>query len=347
MKFTDKDTKVQYNVVRLKKNPQVLISDNLFLRIHKYHTLHHDLEWSGQLLFKTNTAKITELDKMVIVAEEFIPMDLGNVVATDINFRGGHEDATKYIPDFWDDYRIEDSKEAINSGCIHSHHNMSTFFSTVDQPSLLAGTKAAIQFMYVSLIVNYETFFFDFKGRWKCRVAFRTSPLTNGKHAFVTNSEIVSVVEEPTIAYADCIVDHAFKYDKEDLAVVRYKELLPQFHTRYQHDMNISKEFIKEVYKFMSDNVLEGDNTALFLNWCSTQNELEKWFNSSVIVAVDFALEAGVNPFPKFHEYDFEDGHIHMLVFNEIVNRLGLLKDRDKVYSALIKNICLEIKKFV
>lgn len=101
----------------------------------------HDVEWSG-VLFYTHSGNMDDGSFIVKCADIYV-MDIGNGTYTEYK-----ENATIL------DYRIQNNllTEDIQEGLIHSHNNMSTFFSGTDSDTLVEeGTNSN---HFVSLIVN-------------------------------------------------------------------------------------------------------------------------------------------------------------------------------------------------
>ena len=103
----------------------------------------HDVEWSG-ILFYTHEGNFED-DNFVATCKDIFIMDVGNSTYTEfkdscdvINYRA--------LNDLLD--------ENIHEGLIHSHNNMSTFFSGTDNATLVEeGTNCN---HFLSLIVNNE-----------------------------------------------------------------------------------------------------------------------------------------------------------------------------------------------
>jgi proteasome lid subunit RPN8/RPN11 len=150
------------------------------------HARTNNLEWSGILFFKpthktaSNLLKFKDLEFDV----EFIyPMDIGSHTFT----------AFKYDQDILGAYELDDKLLEINTGLVHSHASMNTFFSGTDTEELL--TNAVNYNYYISLIVN--------KGKeYCCKIAFpsknsivNTYTLKNHKGKEIKVQELKDEVE--------------------------------------------------------------------------------------------------------------------------------------------------------
>jgi len=106
-------------------------------------------EWSGILIYEVTAGNIDELEKLSIKAHAVFPMDFGNGAYTE------YESSPQMLKIFEIYPQIDPVKKDPKwfIGHIHSHHNMSTFFSGTDQSELLTNVKNLP--IYLSLIVNY------------------------------------------------------------------------------------------------------------------------------------------------------------------------------------------------
>jgi len=103
------------------------------------------VEWSGILLYDIE-GSIKDPDKMKIILKDIIPMDKGSSAYTEYDFNKNQED--KHI-----DYTNKREEALLWSiGHIHSHGNMSVFFSGTDMDELKENSNA--HNFYLSMIVN-------------------------------------------------------------------------------------------------------------------------------------------------------------------------------------------------
>ena len=99
----------------------------------------HEVEWSGVLFYKHSGN--FEDDTLEIKCVDIFPMDIGSSGYTEFNM---HPDVVGYMAD----HDLLDCQ----TGLIHSHNNMSTFFSGTDTATLKEEGRDRNHF--VSLIVN-------------------------------------------------------------------------------------------------------------------------------------------------------------------------------------------------
>ena len=120
---------------------KLIIPANVEAKIRHMCSVIHDVEWSG-ILFYTHEGNFED-DNFVATCKDIFIMDVGNSTYTEfkdscdvINYRA--------LNDLLD--------ENIHEGLIHSHNNMSTFFSGTDDATLVEeGTNCN---HFLSLIVN-------------------------------------------------------------------------------------------------------------------------------------------------------------------------------------------------
>lgn len=121
----------------------MIIPTEVEAKIRHICSIIHEVEWSG-VLFYTHSGSMDD-GSFVVKCEDIYVMDIGSGTYTEYK-----ENATIL------DYRIQNNllTEEIQEGLIHSHNNMSTFFSGTDRDTLVEeGTNSN---HFVSLIVNNE-----------------------------------------------------------------------------------------------------------------------------------------------------------------------------------------------
>lgn len=100
-------------------------------------------EWSGVLFFSVE-GDTNDVANMVITAHHIYLADLGNAAYTEYSLDD------KFINYLTSNLHLMDYV----TGHIHSHHNMSTFFSNTDDSELVDSTLANESGIFLSLIVN-------------------------------------------------------------------------------------------------------------------------------------------------------------------------------------------------
>jgi len=117
-------------------------------RLQKYiEYLHYKVgstEWSGILFYTLTGGDIEKLKGLEFTADFLFPMDIGSIAYTEFDYDGELIKA----------YDVYEEGLSSNTGIVHSHHNMTTFFSGTDMSELT--DNAGNYNFYVSLIVNFS-----------------------------------------------------------------------------------------------------------------------------------------------------------------------------------------------
>jgi len=101
-------------------------------------------EWSGILIYKKNAGDFTKEEDFEFEVMGIYPMNVGSHAYTEYEYG-------KHIAEIYD---LFDDIEVVKTGLIHSHHNMSAFFSGTDMDELKTNCKK--HNLYLSLVVNFN-----------------------------------------------------------------------------------------------------------------------------------------------------------------------------------------------
>lgn len=124
------------------KEFEIFIPREVEAKIRHLCTRVHDVEWSGTLFYKAEGSMEDETFKVTCL--DIFVMDIGTATTTDYDESA---DVVGYMVD-----HPELLQDGVCQGLIHSHNNMSTFFSGTDTGTLLSEGQDTVHF--VSLIVN-------------------------------------------------------------------------------------------------------------------------------------------------------------------------------------------------
>ncbi len=133
--------------------------------------LHRDIgaiEWSGVLFYDLVDGDISTLKDLVFKAKLVYPLDIGSASYTEFDGNG----------DLTEAYKMDESLYDCENGLIHTHHSMSTFFSSTDISELEDNSKHYNY--YLSLIVNFD-------GKWNARLGI-PSVSKNTTDSMITDS---------------------------------------------------------------------------------------------------------------------------------------------------------------
>jgi hypothetical protein len=149
------------NIKKSKKTIEIgdvgtlLLNEECMNVINELHQLVGNTEWSGTLFIKLESGDLKTLKNLVFKADFIYPMDIGSHSLTSID----------YNAEIMKAYDINEDLIEYTPHLVHSHHNMSSFFSSVDSDELIKNSE--LYNHYISLIVN-------FKGDYCAKIAFPT-----------------------------------------------------------------------------------------------------------------------------------------------------------------------------
>ncbi len=127
---------------------KIIIPNNVKRQIDYLHSTYPDKEWSGILIYTISQGNFYNLNDFVCEVRGIYPMDLGKASYTEFEYN-------KAIVEVYDIFESEELPiEAIETGMIHSHHNMKAYFSGTDMDELK--TNARKHNYYLSLVVNVD-----------------------------------------------------------------------------------------------------------------------------------------------------------------------------------------------
>jgi len=186
--------------LELSNKPKLYLSAEIQKQINYLHSRAGSTEWSGELIVK-ETGSITDLDDFVMRAEDIYLVDIGSAAFTGYEVDKGAFKAPDIINMF-------ESFPGLLEGThknhhIHTHHNMSAFFSGTDWSNL--NDRALESDYFMMLIVN-------FAGNYVAKVAFKAKRADNSKTVleFANNAdnhrpiELDSKVAKEVLVVMDC-----------------------------------------------------------------------------------------------------------------------------------------------
>lgn len=134
----------QYREYKDPRRVKIYITEKAQSQILVAHALVGDIEWSGFHFFKEIGGNINEPDKLELELRHIHILDVGTPGYTEFT-------PNERMMEVYDDY--PEATEC-KMGIIHTHHNMSTFFSGTDEKELHDNVDKYPY--YVSLIVNHK-----------------------------------------------------------------------------------------------------------------------------------------------------------------------------------------------
>ena len=190
----------------------IVIPKEVKKEIDFMHTKYPDKEWSGVLVFIPQKGDFKNLKDFEFLVLGVYPMDLGNKASTEFDY----DNALIDIHNIFEEkgYQMEN----IKTGLIHSHHNMSSYFSGTDLKELR--DNASKMNYYVSLVVSTDE-------EYAAKIAIPSE---------VTSKEIHKIYDDDGEAHEFEI--ESFKSSVLDLDLIpniEEEELMPEwFKDRYE-----------------------------------------------------------------------------------------------------------------
>lgn len=204
----EKEKKVKYPVTEFAQRGTLILPDHIFTQINILHNRVGKKEWSGLLLYEVISGGPSKASDFVLKARHIFLMDIGNSGFTEY-------ETDSDIVDLYDN--IEGAMD-MKIGHIHTHHDMSAFFSATDTDELQENVDK--HNYYLSLIVN-------FSGEYKAKVAFISDVHTHSKMSFIDDNGKKSHFKTDTIGKNMVTIDMDIVYDyDEDFFYNRYTQVV-------------------------------------------------------------------------------------------------------------------------
>lgn len=183
-----KETKLRLERLELSNRPTLYISSKLRRQIDYLHSKVNKNEWSGELITREE-GTVNDLDSWKIFAEDIFLVDVGSPGYTSYEVdKAGFKAAD--IVQLYETYPTILEGELKNHH-IHTHHNMSAFFSGTDWENL--EERARVSNYFLMLIVNFD-------GKYCAKVAMVCNVTGKGK----TQLTIVNNADDyPSISLAE------------------------------------------------------------------------------------------------------------------------------------------------
>ena len=167
-------------------------------------------EWSGILFYKFIGGDMNKLSALEFKCEFLYPMNIGNSTYTEFDYNSEVMNA----------YDVKDDLIECATGMLHTHHNMSAFFSGTDTDELLANCKNFNY--YISLIVNFNK-------EYKCKIAFPSKSKNTSEYQ-IRNSEgelitAIRTVEEDNVIIGELLIEFENTITTPEWLDKRVKEL--------------------------------------------------------------------------------------------------------------------------
>lgn len=202
------EKKIEYPVLEMDKKGRLILPNEVITQINYLHGKVGKEEWSAMLLYDVKSGSPADIDNFVLVAKHIYLMDIGTAAYTEYKPDGD-------IVDIYDN--IEEAMEW-KTGHIHSHHDMSAYFSGTDMDEL--HTNVDKHNYYLSLIVN-------FSAKYDCKVAFLSDVKTTSQMNYTDDGGELKDFTVDRDEKHMCVIDMEIYYDyANDFFYNRYDEVI-------------------------------------------------------------------------------------------------------------------------
>jgi hypothetical protein len=192
-----KDKTPDYPIVELKERGRLLLTDEIITQINYLHGRTGKKEWSGMLLYEVVKGNPSKPKDFVLKAKHIFLMDIGTAAYTEY-------ETDEDIVELYDN--VEGAME-MKTGQIHTHHDMSTFFSGTDTDELKENLDK--HNYYLSLIVN-------FGATYTAKVAFLSDVVTASTLNYVDDSGKKKVFKTSQSDKTMVIINMGIYYDNDN-----------------------------------------------------------------------------------------------------------------------------------
>ena len=165
----DKKEKVEYPLYEMEEKGKLILPPEILSQITFLHSHVGKTEWSGMLLYDVIKGNPSKPETFELEAKHIFLMDIGSAAYTEYEADGDIVDIYDNIP------------EAMQwkTGHIHTHHDMTTYFSGTDMDELHGNVDK--HNYYLSLIVA-------FNGSYTAKVVFLSNMETTSKMTYLDDS---------------------------------------------------------------------------------------------------------------------------------------------------------------
>lgn len=169
VKEIEKEKQVEYPIYEMEGKGKLILPQHIISQITFLHSHVGRSEWSGMLLYDVEAGNPSRPEGFVLRAEHIFLMDIGTAGSTEYETDGD-------IVDMYDE--VEGAME-MKTGHIHTHHDMTAYFSGVDMDELMHNVDKYNY--YLSLVVNHS-------GNYSAKVVFLSDMHTTSKMNYKDDS---------------------------------------------------------------------------------------------------------------------------------------------------------------
>lgn len=229
--------------MELKEKASVLIKNDVWPKFIYLHQENPNIEWCGCIFYKMK-GEISKPETIKIEVIDFLLNDIGTSGST--GFEGDISIVKEYM-------RLTKEHGKIYQGLVHTHHNMNTYFSSVDEKELI--TNSGLYPQYLSLITNNEGKFIGKIGVETEVVSthkissksFNTEYETSKKELLVINCNLeLETIESQKVNLYYGGENVEVELDIADFVSAEFKERCAEFKKKKEKEKTGNKAFVPQ-----------------------------------------------------------------------------------------------------
>ncbi|KKL53720.1 hypothetical protein LCGC14_2272630, partial [marine sediment metagenome] len=202
------EKRIIYPILEMETKGTLILPSDFITQINYLHGKVGKEEWSGMLLYDVKSGSPADPKNFILEAKHIFLMDIGSAAYTEYNTDGD-------IVDIYDN--IEEAMEW-KTGHIHTHHDMSAYFSGTDTDEL--NDNVDKHNYYLSLIVN-------FGAKYASKVAFLSDVHKSAKMNYVDDKGVLQHFKTDKVEKHMVVIDMEVFYDyKSKFFYGRYDQLI-------------------------------------------------------------------------------------------------------------------------
>lgn len=285
-----KVTEKKYETLELKEKGKLIITEDVKKKIDQMHDRIGNTEWCGFIFYEKVEGSISDPETYVAKTTDVYMMDIGSHSYTESD---NHTDDVVSMVD-----RIPAYMEN-RYGLIHTHHNMSAFFSGTDIQEL--HDNVHLYSYYLSLIVNFD-------GKWCAKIA-KLIDVESSSYTITEEDEddvIVNIPSKKVMITFDLDIEFEQPEAYDDVVELRIAEIRER-KKKEEEEKKKNKSLFNNPYQtnmFKNTDYYSHSSLNAYNNWYAQYDELVQqpktgfteddeieWFISSLIYLDPYADE--------------------------------------------------------
>ena len=316
---------------------KIIITEKLKKEIDFLHLKVGTKEWSGILLYKHITGNFKKLNNLIFKAENFYLMDIGNGGTTGFEYNGDIVELYDNIPEAID----------MNTGLLHSHHDMGAFHSGTDMKELENNSDKYNY--YISLVV-------DFNETYKCKIGFPSkskitynNTIRDTKGNFINNKK---TIKEDVILIGDLNIEIEKNNNTDNWFLNRYNKIKTAIYNKtlnITHNGNVNK--FENFENFYNTGPYNSKQLNLYDDYLDDSPKKSEEFliamlNINSDMSNKLTIQQSLNELEKLSEIEFEQFKV-MLESNLAILHFNIYgESTDYLLESHIEEAILNLDKY-